>query len=501
MSRRYLTVSIPYVNAEPHLGYALELVQADALVRLYRAGGDDVRFLGGTDDHALKNALAAETAGVPTQTFVDTNAARFEALQAPLDVRFDDFIRTSTDPRHRPTVEALWRLTADHGDFYRRRYEGRYCVGCEQFYSDDELDDGRCPEHDTATETVAEDNWFFRLSRYAADIERLLASGQIRIEPEPYANEALSFVRSGLQDISVSRSKSRARGWGIPVPDDPSQVIYVWWDALANYISALDFGGDRVAYRHWWEEADERIHVIGKGILRFHAVYWPALLLSAGQPLPTTIFVHPYLTANGRKLSKSGGNVVDPVAVVDTYGTTALRWWLLVDVPRAADADFTEARLVERHDTDLANGVGNLTNRVLAMVHRYRHGTSPRGEGGDTVPALPDAFAVAAEGFDLRQLARLVREHVEDANQLVEATAPWALAKAERAGDPAAGKVLDTCLAELLGRLRQLSTFLAPLLPGLGSALAAALQPDDHGELAPPAPLVPRLEPTISPRE
>lgn len=491
MSRRYLTVSIPYVNADPHLGYALELVQADVLARVYRSRDDEVRFLGGTDDHALKNALAAEAAGVPTQAFVDANAARFEALQGPLGVRFDDFIRTSTDPRHRPTVEALWRLSAANGDFYRRTYEGRYCGGCEQFYAPDELDDGRCPEHETPADLVAEDNWFFRLSRYESQVEALLASGQVRIEPEAYAREALAFVRAGLSDISVSRSRSRARGWGIPVPDDPDQVIYVWWDALANYISALDFGGDRRSYDHWWVGSDERIHVIGKGILRFHAIYWPALLLSAGQPLPTTIFVHPYLTANGKKLSKSTGNVVDPVAVVEAYGTDAIRWWLVTEVPRSADADYTHARLVERHDTDLANGVGNLANRVLTMIHRFRGGICPTGT--PSIEPTPEALE-AADQFDLRRLAQAVVDEVNAANQLVETAKPWELAKQEREGSRSAGDSLDRCLGDLYAILNQITGRLRPLLPAIAEVLSAALHPDEANVLPPAAPLIQRLE-------
>lgn len=489
MARRYTTVSIPYVNAAPHLGYALELVQADALVRLYRRAGHEVRFLGGTDDHALKNALAAEAAGVDTQSFVDANAARFEQLQAPLGVRFDDFVRTSADPRHRPTVDALWARTDANGDFYRRQYEGQYCVGCEQFYAEDELVEGRCPEHETPTELVAEENWFFRLSRYRDQLEELLVSGRLRIEPRVYANEVLSFVRGGLADISVSRSHERAHGWGLPVPGDPSQVIYVWWDALANYISALDFGGDGAAYQHWWCEADDRTHVIGKGILRFHAVYWPALLLSAGQPLPTSIFVHPYLTANGRKLSKTTGNVVDPVAVVDRFGTDALRWWLLSDVPRAADADYTDARLLERHDGDLANGVGNLATRVVTMVHRFRDGRAPAIE---TAPIDP-AVTASGDGFDLRAVVAWVNGAVAEANRRLEAAAPWLLAKAERAGDPDATRQLDESLADALGALRGIVPVLASLVPSLGDRLERALTPLDDGRLPAPVPLVPRL--------
>jgi methionyl-tRNA synthetase len=489
MARRYLTVSIPYVNAAPHLGYALELVQADALARLYRATGDEVRLLGGTDDHALKNALAAEAAGVDTQSFVDGNAARFQQLQEPLGVEFDDFIRTSVDPRHRPTVEALWELTASNGDFYRRKYEGQYCVGCEQFYTEDELVEGSCPEHETPTELVAEDNWFFRLSRYQEHLEELIVSGRLRIEPRVYANEVLSFVRGGLSDISVSRSQERAHGWGLPVPGDPSQVVYVWWDALANYISALDFAGNRQPYKQWWLDSDDRIHLIGKGILRFHAVYWPALLLSAGQPLPSRIFVHPYLTANGRKLSKSTGNVVDPVDVAARFGSDALRWWLLSDVPRAADADYTDQRLVERHDADLANGVGNLATRVVTMIHRFRDGRPP-AIGAERPPS---ELASYCEHFDLRAMVTSVNSTVAEANRRLEESAPWLLAKAERAGDAGAADQLDESLAAALGALRRIVHLLGPLTLALATRLEGALSPLADGRLPSAEPLIPRL--------
>ncbi|MGL5830469.1 MAG: class I tRNA ligase family protein [Angustibacter sp.] len=223
---------------------------------------------------------------------------------------------------------------------YRKHYSGLYCVGCEQFYAESELSEGRCPEHLTEPQEVREENWFFRLSRYQDRLLKLIESGQLRIEPPSRRNEVLGFIRQGLQDFSISRSMERAHGWGISVPDDPEQVIYVWWDALGNYITALDYGNDGDTYRAWWAESTTRTHIIGKGILRFHAVYWPAMLMSAGQPLPTEIFVHDYLTVDGRKLGKSLGNAIDPVGIVDAYGVDALRWWLVREVPRIGDADF-----------------------------------------------------------------------------------------------------------------------------------------------------------------
>lgn len=301
MNSLYVTTAIPYVNAAPHLGHALELVQADVLARHARLRGRPARFLTGTDDNALKNVTAARAAGVNVREFVDRNSARFTALRGPLSLSFDDFIRTSADARHRAGVERLWRECAAAGDLYRRRYEGLYCPGCEQFYAEPELPGGLCPEHRVRPETVAEENWFFRLSRYTDQLLEILESGRIRIEPAARRNEVLAFVRAGLTDFSVSRPAARAAGWAIPVPGDPGQVVYVWWDALANYVTALGYGGGDPDYRRWWDGAGERTHVIGKGIVRFHAVYWPALLLSAGLPLPTTVLVHDYLTVDGAR--------------------------------------------------------------------------------------------------------------------------------------------------------------------------------------------------------
>src|SRR5215469_8384310 len=400
MTSTYITTTIPYVNGRPHLGHALELVQADVLARYHRSIGEQVRFQSGTDDNSLKNVLAAEAAGVGVQEFVDASAAAFTGLAEPLSLSVDDLIRTSSDPRHKAGVERLWRACADRGDLYRRHYEGLYCVGCEQFYTEAELDDGRCREHGTVPELVCEENWFFRLSRYAGKLRGLIASGAIRVEPAERRNEVLALIDGGLEDFSVSRGTERARGWGIPVPGDPGQVIYVWWDALGNYLTALDYARDGENLGRWWTGASRRIHLLGKGVLRFHAVYWPAMLLSAGQAVPTDIVVHGYLTENGRKISKSSGATFDPYVLAGTYGTDAVRWWLLREVPRGADADFTVDRLVSRANDELANGFGNLVNRVVSLIYRYRGGHSPA-----TTTGAPD---VAALDQALRQAPGLI---------------------------------------------------------------------------------------------
>ena len=485
MPSTYLTVAIPYVNADPHLGYAYELVQADIYARSRRREGDLVRFLGGTDDYSLKNVLAAEAAGIPTREFVDRLGRRFEGLSQPLDLSFDDFIRTSADPRHVPAVERIWQEADATGDLYRRYYEGDYCVGCEQFYESADLVDGCCPEHGRPTDRVAEQNWFFRLSRYQAHLEELIESDRLAIRPEVFRREALAFIRSGLQDISVSRSVDRARGWGIPVPGDPSQVVYVWFDALTNYISALDYGTPGSAdFQQWWPDADHRVHVIGKGILRFHAVYWPAFLESAGQPPPTRIQVHPYLTAGGQKLSKSGGKWVDPVEVTARYGTDALRWFFAREVGEVSDTDFTEQRLIERANEDLANALGNVSNRIVTLVHRCCDGAIPAAaEPLPEVAGLEEAVAEAIADFQLRRASQLVIEAVGVLNRDLESTQPWKVAK-----DPERSADLASLLGTQLATARAIARAVEPIAPSVSKRLryqlgegASELPPAVHG--------------------
>jgi methionyl-tRNA synthetase len=570
--RLYISTTIPYVNAPAHLGHALELVQADVLARHHRLVGDQVRFQTGTDDNSLKNVLAAEAEGVTVRQLVDRNASAFAALRGPLALSFDDFLATSSDPRHRPGVDRLWRACAATGDLYTKHYEGLYCVGCEQFYKPAELTEGRCPEHGTPPQLVAEENWFFRLSRYTEQLRDLITSGRLRIEPAARRNEVLGFIASGLDDFSASRSTGRARGWGIGVPGDPSQVIYVWWDALGNYITALGYGTGAPDYQYWWTGADRRIHLVGKGVLRFHAVYWPAILLSAGEPLPTDILVHDYLTIDGHKISKSkatetgGGGAVgtggevrtggaagtaaggaagpgdaagtaagdaagpgdaagtgtgtgtgdvrgagsagaesaggaDPVTLAAAFGTDAVRWWLLREVPRVGDADFTVARLVARANDDLANGLGNLVNRVVSLVHRYRRGSVPPAgpadgpESAALVRACEQAAqrrAAALEAVDFRAAVTAVWDIVEEANRYVELVRPWELAQAERNGTAGAGRQLDSALALLVGACRTLGCELAPFVPGVAASVTEACD-DTSGRLPAPQPLFPRI--------
>jgi methionyl-tRNA synthetase len=469
--RFYVTTAIPYVNGDPHLGFALELVHADVLARHRRLRGDEVRFLSGTDDNSLKNVLAAEAAGLPVDEFVREKAERFVALRDVLSLSYDDFIRTSVDPRHAPGVERLWRACASAGDLYERDFEGLYCTGCEAFVAPDELVDALCPEHGEPPDRVAERNWFFRLSRYRDRLLAELESGRLRVTPEHRRNEVLSFVRAGLEDFSVSRSRERARGWGIPVPVDASQVVYVWFDALGNYVTALDYGTRGERYREWWEGADERVHVIGKGIIRFHAVYWPAILLSAGEPLPTTIVVHDYLTVDGRRISKSSGTSVDPAELAARYGADALRWWFVRDVPRSGDADFREELLAARAN-ELANDLGNLVNRTIALVRRFGVEPAAPPEAAavllDRLSRLGDRIDDALGEPDHRAAANALRDVVTEANRFVSATRPW-----ERDAQR------DGVLTVLLEACERVAHELHPFLPDAAARIEAALATRD----------------------
>jgi methionyl-tRNA synthetase len=477
----FVSTAIPYVNARPHVGFAYELVMADAIARHRRQRGDDVCFSSGTDENSLKNVRAAEAEGIGTRALVDRNAATFRSLREHLDLSFDEFLRTSADPRHAPAVEMLWRACRQAGDIYRRQYRGLYCVGCEQFYTEDELDSGRCPEHGTEPELVEEENDFFRLSRHQAELERLLESGELRVTPEAFRNETLAFVRSGLQDFSISRSHTRARGWGIGVPDDPSQVVYVWFDALGNYVSGLGYAEGSPSFDRYWTHASRRIHVLGKGVTRFHAVYWPAILLSAGLALPTDIVVHGYLTVDGQKIGKSAGNAVDPVAIAGEHGIDPLRWFFCRHVRHGRDGDFSEARLEAVYRSELADGIGNLLQRTVGMVERYFGGRVPAPSVlGDEEQALvdlaeatPTRIDAALEEFRVDEASGAAWALVDAANLYAARRAPWVLAR--RSDDPEAGAQLSTTLWCLVESLRLAAIHLSPFIPSTAAAIRERL--------------------------
>ena len=481
----YITTSIPFVNAQPHIGFALEAIQTDVLARYHRLLGDSVRFQTGTDENSLKNVQAAERAGVPTAVLVEQNSNRFRALETTLGLSVDDFIRTSAEARHVAGVYKLWRACAARGDIYKRAYRGLYCVGCEQFYEESELAAGLCPIHGTRPDVVEEENYFFRLSRYADDLQRLIESDQLQIVPETRKSEVLSFIRRRLHDFSISRSQARAKGWGIPVPDDASQVIYVWFDALTNYISALGYAEAAPDYVRYWVNSSQRTHVIGKDITRFHAIYWPAMLLSAGEPLPTTIFVHGFITAAGQKISKSLGNVIDPGVLVQQYGRDALRYYLLRKISATEDGDFTIEEFVRAYNADLADQLGNLLNRVLKMIQQYADGIVPAP--GPLLETDQQLIDLAAEvtgqvreemaQFNLHKAIAAIWRLIAATNKYIVEVEPWVLARRARTDnpDPAAAERLATVLAILAESLRLIAWHLAPFLPETAAALAQQL--------------------------
>lgn len=465
MKTCFVSTAIPYVNASPHIGFALELLLADVIARHSRC-----HFLSGTDDNSLKNALAAEQAGVPTATFVRERADEFRELKEFLNVSYDDFLSTSTDPRHAPTVEELWQRCARNGDIYESSYEGLYCVGCEQFYTPDELAGGVCPEHGTEPERVSERNHFFRLSRYQNTLIRLIERDEIAILPAHRKNEVLSFLKAPLLDLSISRSVARARGWGIPVPADPSQIIYVWFDALTYYVSAS---------REIWDRADRITHVIGKGVTRFHAVYWPAILLSAGVRLPTQILVHGYVTIEGRKISKSLGNAISPAEACARFGTDALRYYLLRHIGSQRDGDFSWSRFEEVYTHELADDLGNLVSRTIALGRKYG---VPSSTTSALAGGLADEVNQHVENFALDRALDSIWRVVASANAYVNQTVPWKLARENKHA------AVAEVLGELYGALNAIGQALAPFLPDTAARLLRAVSISSQIQLFPKSP-------------
>jgi methionyl-tRNA synthetase len=471
----FVTTAIPFVNAEPHLGFAYELVLADILARHRRRRGHPTHFLSGTDDHSLKNVVAAAKAGVPTREHVELNSAAFRALAPLLELSLDDFLATSNDPRHRPAVEQLWRACAASGDLYQRTYTGRYCVGCEAFV---ETDVAICDEHGIEPETVQETNWFFRLSRYRDAIRELVVSDRVRILGDAGRAETLSFLAGDVRDLSVSRDATRANGWGIPVPDDPSQVIYVWFDALTNYLSALDVAGDRTLHERFWCSG-EQIHVIGKGITRFHAVYWLAFLLSAGLPVPTTIAVHGYLTVDGKKISKSNNPAPVP-PVVERWGVDALRWFFARYCRTRVDSDVPRESIGDAYDRDLADRLGNLVQRTTALLAKLSDSLrvpTPR-ETPETLAlraiaeALPARVDAALAAFVPDEAASAIVELLDAANRYLENVAPWRIARTDR-------EAALSALYAPLEAARFAAGELAPFVPGITRVISERLGDPD----------------------
>ncbi len=452
----FVSTAIDYVNSIPHLGHTLEKVQADVIARYYRSLGNDVFFMTGTDENSLKSVQGAEKEGIKVKDFVDRNAQEFYKLQSVLNLSTDDFIRT-TEQYHIKGAEKLWR--ACKGDIYKKKYQGLYCVGCEEFYKEDELIDGLCPEHKKRPELVEEENYFFKLSKYQNQLKEIYEKDIIKIIPETRKNEVLSFINSGLKDFCISRSSERGRGWGIPVPGDSSQIMWTWFDALSNYINALGYAENSKEFQERWQESNDKLHIIGKGILRFHAIYWPAMLLSAGLSLPNTIFVHGYLTLEGQKMSKSLGNVVDPFELVSKYKTDPVRYFLLREFSSTGDGDFSIKRLEERYNADLANGLGNLVSRVLTLSEKVN--AEPKNSNKDfdkKIKETQENYKKAMENIKPNEALESVWRLISFCDEYIEKTKPWELVKNDE------DKARDV-LSSLLFTVKEITGLLEPFIP------------------------------------
>jgi len=443
----YLTTAIPYVNAKPHIGHALEYVISDAIYRYYKLAGFEVRIVSGADENALKNVLAAEQVGMEPAKFLDKHSAIFSDFYKLLEVNLDEFRRGTDKEKHWPGVQKLWKLADKNGDIYKKKYKGLYCVGCASFKTEKDLVDGKCPDHDKKPELVEEENYFFKLKKYQNKLIEILESGEYQIFPEKRRNEVLSFIKQGLEDFSISRSNERAQGIGVPVPGDDSQKMYVWFDALTIYMTSSGWGHDEKLWKTWWP-AD--LHVIGKDIIRFHAVYWPAMLLSAKLPLPKGLLVHGFISSGGRKMSKSIGNIIDPYEITDKYGVEAFRYFLLSQIPTQDDGDFTIKRFEQVYQSDLANGIGNLVSRVAGLAKDTK-----LEEKGSKNNEISKSVAKAIENFRLDNAMALVWDEIRKADAFINEGKVWSLK----------GKEKDKAINKLVKILRQIAYDIKPFLP------------------------------------
>lgn len=449
---RYLTTTLPYVNADPHIGFALEVVQADALARAWRLSGDDVFFSTGTDEHGQKVSQMAEEAGQDVQAYADHYAGEFEKLKDALDLSCDAFIRT-TDPAHSSAAQELWKICDAAGDIYKKAYTGLYCVSDEMFIRDSDLVNNRCPNHPGQELTqITEENYFFRFSAYQEKLLAYLAQESV-IVPEWRRQEAIKFVKGGLEDFSISREKARM-GWGVPVPGDDTQVMYVWFDALTNYISTLGWPNTEGNFKKFWTDG-QTVQVAGKDQVRFQSLIWQAMLMSAGIKTTDQIFYHGFITSGGHKMSKSVGNVISPYELVEKYGTDATRYLLLRHVHPTEDTDVTWERLDEWYTANLVNGIGNLVARVMKLAETHLSDPVARPEESP----FAEEYWEALKNFEFNKVFDMVWSCIQALDERITAEEPFKLVKS----DPDKGKQV---IAEMAKELYQIGRLLNPMMPG-----------------------------------
>ncbi len=464
----YITTSIAYTNAYPHIGFALELLQADVIAR-HKRRSCDVFFLTGTDEHGTKIAHAAKENGMEPREFVEDITGKVKELTEKLCISNDDFICTTDKEKHWPGVFDVWKKLSESGDIYKKHYKGLYCKGCEEFKRKKDLVEGKCVYHDKEPQETEEENYFFRLSRYKEQIKRLIESDELRIIPESRKKEILSFMKEGLEDVSISRSRETL-SWGIPVPGDDDQTIYVWVDALTNYISALGYGRDEELFSKYWP-CD--VHCVGKDILRFHALIWTGMLLSAGITPPREILVHGFITVEGRKMSKSLGNVIDPLALLEEHHVDAVRYFFLREVPVTADGDFSESRFKERYNADLADGLGNLLSRSIALANKKgvdkANGTQEIKRKTEEV--LHSSMSLI-DNYKLNEALEKIWELIHFADRYIERERPWEEGKEE---------VVESLLYMLLA----LADMIAPFMPWTSEEVQRRVEKKEKGGLFP----------------
>lgn len=487
----YVTTSIPYVNGAPHLGNVLDSVYADVLARHKRQQGYDVRFLTGTDEHGTKIQRSAEAAGLTPKEFVDKNSAKFKELKEVLNLSWDDFIRTSDRERHWPGAQKVWQILEKSGDLYKKTYSGLYCVGHEAFITEKDLTNGICQDHQTKPEVIEEENWFFKLSKYSKEIELRITNNELRIVPESRGHEILSLLKDGLHDISVSRP-SKDLPWGVPVPGDDSQTMYVWAEALVNYISALGYGSaDESKFQKYWANGDEIIQVIGKDNLRFHAAIWPGMLLAAGlwPKNGITLFVHGFLTVDGKKISKTVGNVIDPKELAKKYGTDAVRYYLLKEVSPFEDGDFSYGKFEKVYNGDLANGLGNFAARVLTLGEKAGQlsldvGDSKTHEILDKGEEVRKIVAGKVSEFKFHEALSAIWELISYGDVYVNNEKPWEVGK-------------EIVIANSLIILRRVADLLEAFLPDTAKKIADCFESTNPLKVKKCPPLFPRIEPHV----